>query len=75
MRGDFEEALNPGNPTVLDIQVDGTQLALPFRSNALKLPTSILSKYAETEPRNWAKGRWRLRRSSGQRFGKADLTL
>jgi len=55
VRGAFEEALNSGSPSVLDIQVDGTQLAPPFRRDALKLPVRFLPKYAETDHRNWAK--------------------
>jgi sulfoacetaldehyde acetyltransferase len=51
----FEEALHSDNPTVLDIRVDGTQLAPPFRRDALSLPTRFLDKYAETDYRNWAK--------------------
>jgi sulfoacetaldehyde acetyltransferase len=55
VRGAFEEALGSGNPTVLDIIVDGTQLAPPFRRDALKLPTRLLPKYADTDHRSWAK--------------------
>jgi sulfoacetaldehyde acetyltransferase len=51
----FEEAIHSDNPTVLDIRVDGTQLAPPFRRDALNLPTRFLDKYAETDHRNWAK--------------------
>jgi sulfoacetaldehyde acetyltransferase len=51
----FESALRSGRPTVLDIMVDGTQLAPPFRRDALKLPVRFLEKYAETDHRNWAK--------------------
>jgi sulfoacetaldehyde acetyltransferase len=40
---------------VLDIRVDGTQLAPPFRRDALNLPKRFLDKYAETDHRNWAK--------------------
>jgi sulfoacetaldehyde acetyltransferase len=55
VRDAFEEALGSGNPTVLDIIVDGNQLAPPFRRDALKLPTRFLPKYAETDHRSWAK--------------------
>jgi sulfoacetaldehyde acetyltransferase len=55
VRDAFEEAISSGNPTVLEIMVDGTQLAPPFRRDALKLPVRFLDKYAETDHRNWAK--------------------
>jgi sulfoacetaldehyde acetyltransferase len=51
----FEAAIRSGNPTVLDIRVDGTQLAPPFRRDALKLPERFLEKYARTDHRNWQK--------------------
>lgn len=50
----FREALSSGLPSVLDIQVDGSQLAPPFRKDALKLPTRFLEKYAQTDYKNWA---------------------
>lgn len=50
----FREALSSGLPSVLDIQVDGGQLAPPFRKDALKLPTRFLEKYAQTDYKNWA---------------------
>ena len=40
---------------MLEIMVDGTQLAPPFRRDALKLPERFLEKYAETDHRNWAR--------------------
>lgn len=49
----YEKALNSGKPTVLDIQVDGTQLAPPFRKDALKKPERLLDKYAHLDYRNW----------------------
>lgn len=55
IKGAFEEALESGRPTVLEIMVDGSQLAPPFRRDALNLPTRLLPKYAETDYRNWAK--------------------
>lgn len=55
VRSAFENALKSGKPTVLDIRVDGTQLAPPFRRDALKMPERFLEKYAETDHRNWAK--------------------
>ena len=51
----FREAMDSGRPTVLDIHVDGEQLAPPFRKDALNLPTRLLSKYADTDHRNWSK--------------------
>ncbi|MGH3090566.1 MAG: sulfoacetaldehyde acetyltransferase [Rubrobacteraceae bacterium] len=51
----FEAALASGRPTVLDIQVDGEQLAPPFRRDALKMPVRYLEKYAATDHRNWSK--------------------
>lgn len=51
----FEAALASGRPTVLDIQVDGEQLAPPFRRDALKMPVRHLEKYAATDHRNWAR--------------------
>ena len=49
------EAIRSRRPTVLDIRVDGTQLAPPFRRDALKMPERFLEKYAGTDHRNWAK--------------------
>ena len=40
-------------PVVLEFMVDGTQLAPPFRRDALALPTRYLPKYAHTDHRNW----------------------
>lgn len=51
----FENALASGKPTVLDIMVDGEQLAPPFRRDALNLPVRFLDKYAGTDHRNWEK--------------------
>lgn len=53
VREAFEAALASGRPTVLDIQVDGEQLAPPFRRDALKMPVRYLEKYAATDHRNW----------------------
>lgn len=55
LREAFENALDFGKPTVLDIMVDGEQLAPPFRRDALNLPVRLLDKYAETDHRNWEK--------------------
>lgn len=48
-----ESAIKSNKPTVIDIQVDGTQLAPPFRRDALKMPVRLLSKYAHLDHRNW----------------------
>lgn len=47
------EALKQRKPTVLEFVVDGTQLAPPFRRDALKLPVRYLSKYQHLDYRNW----------------------
>ena len=47
------EAIKSNKPTVLDIQVDGTQLAPPFRKDALKMPTRLLEKYSHLDYKNW----------------------
>ena len=47
------DALKSRKPTVLEIVVDGTQLAPPFRKDALKLPTRLLPKYQQLDYRNW----------------------
>ncbi|MTI83959.1 MAG: sulfoacetaldehyde acetyltransferase [Firmicutes bacterium] len=53
VREAFEHAVKLRKPTVLEIAVDGTQLAPPFRKDALALPTRYLDKYAHTDHRNW----------------------
>ncbi len=53
LKSAFEEALESEKPTVLDIQVDGTQLAPPFRKDALKMPVRLLPKYAHLDHKNW----------------------
>lgn len=53
LKGAYEQALNSDKPTVLDIRVDGTQLAPPFRKDALKKPERLLQKYAHLDHRNW----------------------
>jgi sulfoacetaldehyde acetyltransferase len=35
--------------------VDGTQLAPPFRKDALKMPTRLLEKYSHLDHKNWDK--------------------
>lgn len=47
------EALKQRKPTVLEFVVDGTQLAPPFRRDALKLPVRYLPKYQHLDYRNW----------------------
>jgi len=49
----IQEAIKSNKPTVIDIQVDGTQLAPPFRKDALKMPIRLLPKYAHLDHRNW----------------------
>lgn len=51
----IEEAIKSNKPTVIDIQVDGTQLAPPFRKDALKMPTRLLEKYSHLDHKNWDK--------------------
>jgi len=47
------EAIDSGRPAVLEFEVDGTQLAPPFRKDALKLPVRHLEKYKHLDYRNW----------------------
>ncbi|WP_456279037.1 sulfoacetaldehyde acetyltransferase [Bacillus sp. AK128] len=47
------EALKSNKPTVIDIMVDGTQLAPPFRKDALALPTRYLTKYKHLDFESW----------------------
>lgn len=49
----IQKAIESRKPTVIDIQVDGTQLAPPFRKDALKMPTRLLPKYAHLDHNNW----------------------
>lgn len=49
----LQRALDSRRPTVLEIVCDGTQLAPPFRKDALKLPTRLLPKYKSLDVRNW----------------------
>lgn len=53
LREALQTALKSDKPTVIDIQVDGTQLAPPFRKDALQLPTRLLPKYSHLDHRNW----------------------
>ncbi len=47
------EAIASGRPAVLEFEVDGTQLAPPFRKDALKLPVRYLEKYRHLDHNNW----------------------
>jgi len=47
------EAIKSGRPAVLEFEVDGTQLAPPFRKDALSLPVRYLEKYKDLDHRNW----------------------
>ncbi|KJS69003.1 MAG: sulfoacetaldehyde acetyltransferase, partial [Peptococcaceae bacterium BICA1-7] len=47
------EAIKSKKPTVLEFVVDGTQLAPPFRKDALALPTRHLPKYEHLDYRRW----------------------
>ncbi|WP_077328929.1 sulfoacetaldehyde acetyltransferase [Virgibacillus siamensis] len=51
----IEEALQKRKPAVLNIYVDGTQLAPPFRKDALKMPTRMLDKYKHLDYDVWGK--------------------
>ncbi|HNX28009.1 MAG TPA: sulfoacetaldehyde acetyltransferase [Syntrophomonadaceae bacterium] len=46
-------AIASGKPAVLQFEVDGTQLAPPFRKDALNLPVRMLEKYKHLDYRNW----------------------
>ena len=49
------DAIALNKPTVIQFDVDGTQLAPPFRKDALNLPVRHLEKYAHLDYRNWDK--------------------
>lgn len=49
----LQEAIESGRPAVLEFEVDGTQLAPPFRRDALKLPVRYLEKYKHLDHKNW----------------------
>lgn len=49
----IEKALKANRPTVINILVDGTQLAPPFRKDALKMPTRFLDKYKHLDHTEW----------------------
>ncbi|MDY0394303.1 sulfoacetaldehyde acetyltransferase [Virgibacillus halophilus] len=50
-----EKALKDRKPTVLNIYVDGTQLAPPFRKDALHMPIRFLEKYKHLDYSSWKK--------------------
>lgn len=50
-----EKALKDRKPTVLNIYVDGTQLAPPFRKDALHMPKRFLDKYKHLDYSSWKK--------------------
>ncbi|WAA09101.1 sulfoacetaldehyde acetyltransferase [Fervidibacillus albus] len=49
----IKEAMEKRQPAVLDIQIDGTNLAPPFRRDALKLPTRLMDKYKHLDYKQW----------------------
>lgn len=51
----IEEVLKKRKPAVLNIYVDGTQLAPPFRKDALQMPTRLLDKYKHLDHDVWGK--------------------
>ncbi|CDQ38809.1 Sulfoacetaldehyde acetyltransferase [Virgibacillus salexigens] len=51
----IKEVLEMRKPAVLNIFVDGTQLAPPFRKDALKMPTRYLDKYKHLDYEAWRK--------------------
>ncbi len=50
-----KEAIQANKPSVINIQVDGTHLAPPFRKDALKMPTRLLDKYKHLDYETWEK--------------------
>ncbi|WP_286171328.1 thiamine pyrophosphate-dependent enzyme, partial [Lentibacillus populi] len=50
-----KEVLEQRKPAVLNIYVDGTQLAPPFRKDALHMPTRLLDKYKHLDYNEWKK--------------------
>ncbi len=49
----LDQALKSRKPTVLEIVCDGTQLAPPFRKDALALPTRHLPQYSHLDYKSW----------------------
>lgn len=55
IEGVIKEVLEKRKPAVVNIYVDGTQLAPPFRKDALKMPTRYLEKYKHLDHDSWKK--------------------
>ena len=51
----IQKALEANKPAVINIRVDGTLLAPPFRKDALKMPTRFLDKYKHLDYEEWKK--------------------
>lgn len=49
----IKEVLEKRKPAVVNIYVDGTQLAPPFRRDALEMPTRLLDKYKHLDYDEW----------------------
>lgn len=49
----IKKAIAANKPAVIEFEVDGTQLAPPFRRDALSLPVRHLDKYKHLDHRNW----------------------
>lgn len=49
----IEKVLEANRPTVINILVDDSQLAPPFRKDALKMPTRLLDKYKHLDYNEW----------------------
>jgi hypothetical protein len=55
VKGVSQEALDSGNPMMLDIGVHGTWPASPKRSSYLDLHRYLLPRHVHTDHRSWAK--------------------
>ena len=55
VKGVFEEALESGNPMLLDTGVHGAWPASPKRSSYLDLHRHLLPRHGHTDHRSWAK--------------------
>ncbi|MGM8213073.1 sulfoacetaldehyde acetyltransferase [Virgibacillus sp. W0430] len=53
IRPTIEKVLEANKPAVINIYVDGNQLAPPFRKDALKMPTRFLEKYKHLDHNAW----------------------
>ncbi|MDU2292400.1 MAG: sulfoacetaldehyde acetyltransferase [Clostridiales bacterium] len=51
----FDLTMNEKKTVVLEVRVDGTKLAPPFRKDALKLPVRFLDRYKHLDYREWKK--------------------